>query len=59
VNDNEGPTYVCKDCGAQVYDTLGIKRERCLTCAWINDAPEKDRARLREFLRVDRDDQCR
>ena len=52
-NDNGGPTYVCKDCGAQVYDALGIVRERCLTCAWISDAPEKDRARLRKFLRID------
>jgi hypothetical protein len=50
VTDTE-PTYVCADCGCDVFDALGIVRERCLTCQWLADIPnEKERERLREVL---------
>lgn len=42
------PTFVCIDCGADVYDALGTMRERCYPCLWvarIDDADERDRVR--------------
>ena len=45
------PTYVCVDCKANVYDALGVVRERCLTCQWIEDLEiPGDRERLRAWL---------
>lgn len=45
------PTFVCKDCGAAVYDALDQVRERCLTCQWLADLPnEAERAEIRMWL---------
>jgi hypothetical protein len=45
------PTFVCKDCGCDVYDALGQVRERCLTCQWLADIPDPvEREKLREVL---------
>jgi hypothetical protein len=47
----EEPTFICKDCGANVYDALGEVRERCRTCQWIADiTDEQDREKLRQWL---------
>lgn len=49
--DDDEPTYVCRDCGAGVFDALGAVRERCLTCQWLANIPDaEDRERLRDFL---------
>ena len=45
------PTFVCKDCGAAVYDALDQARERCLTCQWLADLTnEAERAEVRMRL---------
>jgi hypothetical protein len=31
----EHPTFVCKDCGAAVFDGLGEVRARCYPCQWV------------------------
>jgi hypothetical protein len=46
------PTYICTDCGSDVYDALGEMRKRCLTCQWLRDIADPDgRAKLRVLLR--------
>lgn len=45
------PTFVCKDCGVNVYDALGEVRERCLMCQWIEDIEPPDREELIEWLK--------
>jgi hypothetical protein len=48
----EKPTFICKDCKSDVYDALGIVRERCLTCQWVADIKDKkDQKKLRQLLR--------
>ena len=45
------PTFVCKDCGADVYDMLDEVRERCHVCQWVADIPdEAERTKVREWL---------
>jgi hypothetical protein len=46
----EGPTFVCKDCGADVYDMLNEVRERCHVCQWLAELDDGDRERAREWL---------
>jgi hypothetical protein len=47
----EAPTFVCKDCGDEVYDALGEVRERCHTCQWIAGIPnDKERERVCAWL---------
>jgi hypothetical protein len=44
-------TFVCKDCGADVYDMLDEVRERCHVCQWLADIPdEAERTKAREWL---------
>ena len=48
---SEKPTFVCKDCDADVYDALGEVRERCLTCGWIANLPDPvEREEVRAWL---------
>jgi hypothetical protein len=50
-NDNEGPTFICIDCGAHVYDALGEPRRRCYPCAWVDAIVDDDeRHRVRNWL---------
>jgi hypothetical protein len=50
-NNNLKPTFVCKDCGCDVYDALGEIRERCHTCTWIAEIPdEEDREKIRRLM---------
>jgi hypothetical protein len=45
------PTFVCQDCGADVYDALGAARERCYPCQWVADiVDEAERAEVRDWL---------
>jgi hypothetical protein len=45
------PTFVCKDCGAEVYDALGEARERCYPCQWVANVPEEAaREQIRAWL---------
>jgi hypothetical protein len=45
------PTFVCKDCGAAVFDALGETRERCYPCQWVADIPDPtERAAIRAWL---------
>jgi hypothetical protein len=47
----EPPTFVCKDCGVDVYDALGEVRERCHPCQWVAAIPdEAERAETRAWL---------
>jgi hypothetical protein len=50
---NDKPTFVCVDCGYDVY-VFGYhspEQIRCSTCQWIADIPDPvERERLREFL---------
>lgn len=49
---NSKPTFICKDCGDDVFDALGEARERCHVCQWLADlADPKDREKLRVLLR--------
>jgi hypothetical protein len=48
---DEAPTFVCKDCGCEVYDALGRVRERCLACQWVAEIPDdKEREHVRAWL---------
>jgi hypothetical protein len=48
---SEEPTFVCKDCGANVYDAFGDVRERCYPCQWVADIPDDaERAKVRAWL---------
>jgi hypothetical protein len=47
------PTFVCKDCGVGVYDTLGVGegRDRCLPCQWVAAIVDPaERAAIRQWL---------
>jgi predicted amidophosphoribosyltransferase len=45
------PTFVCADCGCDVYDALGEVRERCHTCQWLADHPDPvEREQLRALI---------
>jgi hypothetical protein len=45
------PTFVCKDCGAAVFDALGQVRERCYPCQWVANIPDvTERAEIRAWL---------
>jgi hypothetical protein len=46
------PTFICKDCGDNVFDALGEVGECCQLCQWLRDiADPDDRAKLRVLLR--------
>ena len=48
---DEGPTFICEDCGAVVFDALGEVRKRCLTCEWIAGIPDSaERETLRAWF---------
>ena len=48
---DDAPTFVCQDCGADVYDALGAVRERCYPCLWVTHIDDADeRARVRKWL---------
>jgi hypothetical protein len=50
--------FTCVDCGSEVFQAVDLSAnddgDLCLTCAWIRNAPEADRAELRKFLAEDR-----
>lgn len=48
---NNEPTFVCQDCGADVYDMLDEVRERCHVCQWLASiVNEVERAKARAWL---------
>ena len=51
IQRRDEPTFVCRDCGAAVYDALGQARERCYPCQWVAAIPdEADRKKIRKWL---------
>jgi hypothetical protein len=49
--NRETPTFICKDCGCNVYDALGEVRLRCHTCQWLADHSDPhERELLRKIL---------
>jgi hypothetical protein len=47
----DGPTFICSDCRAAVFDALGEVRERCHPCQWVaNIHDPKERAEIRAWL---------
>jgi hypothetical protein len=45
------PTFVCQDCGVEVYDALGQVRERCHVCQWVaNVTDPAEREKCRQWL---------
>jgi hypothetical protein len=49
----EPPTFICKDCGAAVFDALGEVRERCYPCQWVAIISDlADRAAVRAWVEL-------
>jgi hypothetical protein len=47
------PTFICKDCGAAVFDALGEVRERCYPCQWVAIISDPaDRAAVRAWVEL-------
>jgi len=50
-SSNDEPTFICRDCGAHVYDALDHVRDRCWPCQWVYNIEDPDeRARVRRWL---------